>query len=380
MSNQSFWKKEIKVTSAFLAVMLIVVFVIAGLASGVFLNYVFPHFTSIPVLRLINPRLPVVVNKTEQVVLNDNVNTRTLYDRLKAVTVTVASYSPGADFVKQLSLTPKVSQGVVVTSDGLIFTTKSAVGNEKNALYVITSAGSVYEAKLLAFDPKSSLAVLKIAATSLPVLSFVPSNQLAVGDKLIAAGGSFEAYNQPAVLTWISQLPSMVSDYSQVYFSEGAGGKFNVVPTLPKEFNGSGLINQDGKLAGFLGDEGILPGEYLQDSLNVYLRQQNLSRAALGVRYLKITETVSSLLKLPATTGALLTSTDTSPAVVPGSAAAVAGLKAGDFIVKIDDQLVDANHPLENTLNKKQPGEILRLEFFRAGQLRTIEVTLKAIF
>lgn len=380
MPKQSFWKKEIKLTRAFLVLALVGMFVFSGLAAGVFLNYVFPYLTSVPVLRLINPRLPVVVNKTEQVILNDNVNVRALYDRLKAVTVAVASYPQATDPLDRAYRAPKIGQGVVVTSDGLIFTTKSVVGNQKNALYAVTSSGAVYPAQLLAFDPKSSLAVLKIAPASLPALPFVSAGELSVGDKLVAAGGSFSSYDQPAAVTWVSSLPSMVIDYSRVLFSESTSEKLGVAPALSDELIGSGLINQDGKLAGFLGDEGILPGGYLQDSLDTYLRQQNLTRAALGVRYLKITEALAPILKLPATAGVLLVSGDFGPAVVPGSSAAVAGLRAGDFIYKLDGRALDSKNTLENVLDKKMPGDVLRFDFYRAGRPQTVEVTLKAIY
>jgi len=379
MFKQDFWKKEIKLTRGYLAVLIAIGFLISGLASGFFLNYVFPHLTSVPLLSLINPRLPVVVNKTEQVVLNDNFDTRDLYNRLKNVTVSVFSYPAGVNPESSGYKTPSTGQGIVVTTDGLIFSTKSVVGDIGNILYVVTSSGDNYLAELLAFDPKSSLAVLKIKTQSLPLLSFGAADELLVGDKLVAVAGALGRYDQPEVTVTASVLPFMVTDYGKVLFSEEAAENFLLSPALPSFFTGGGLISRAGKIIGFLGDGQILPGEYLQSALDSFLKQHSLARAALGARYIKIAPPVSVILELPADWGILLAADGLKPAVSPESAVAASGLREGDFIYKINGESVDARNTLEKILDAKQPGEFLEVDFYRDGKPHSVVITLKKL-
>lgn len=379
MPKHDFWKKEIKLTRGHLAVLIVLGFLLSGLASGVFLNYVFPHLTSVPFLSLINPRLPVVVNKTERVVLNDDFDTRDLYNRLKSVTLSVLSYPAGPNPLAPGYKSPKVGQGIAVTTDGLVFTAKSVVGDIGNSLYVVTSSGTNYSAKLLAFDPKSSLAILKIEAESLPSLSFGAADELAVGDKLVAAAGALGRYDQPEVTVSAAVLPYMVTDYSRVLFSAEAAENFSLSPALPPFFTGAGLISRGGKIVGFVGDGQILAGEYLQSALDTFLKLRSLPRAALGVRYIKIAPPVSAILKLPAEWGILLVADGSKPAVSPGSAAAAAGLRQGDFIHKINGESVDARNTLEKILDGKAPGEFLEVDFYRGGEPRSVVITLKKL-
>lgn len=374
-----FWKKEVKITRAGFLGLGVAVFVVSGFASGFFSNYVFPQLVSVPFLNFLNPRLPVIVNRMEQVFVNDNLNVRQLHDRLKASTVSISSYLGPISPAAPGYAAPIAGQGIIVTTDGLIFTTKSIVGRESNALYAATSSGESYQAKLLAFDPKSSLAVLKIEAQALPLIAFGRTAGLAIGDKVIAAGGGLNRYQQPAAVAYVSALPAMVSGGDLVFSSESESERLQVFPAVTDDFRGGGLLGQNGEIVGFVGDEGLLTAEYLQDSLDVFLSKHSLTRAAFGIRYLKITPDSAAFLGLPQTFGFLLVSQGGLPAVKPGGAAEAAGLREGDFIYKMNGEALAAGRGLHGILDVKMPGDVMRIDFYRNGEAMSADVTLKIL-
>ena len=64
------------------------------------------------------------------------------------------------------------------------------------------------------------------------------------------------------------------------------------------------------------------------------------------------------------------------PAVVSGSPADAAGIREGDIIVKVNDQAIDGDHPLDATLSEYAPGDTVALELLRDGQSTTVQLTL----
>jgi S1-C subfamily serine protease len=100
----------------------------------------------------------------------------------------------------------------------------------------------------------------------------------------------------------------------------------------------------------------------------------------MGVVYRSIDRQLADSNDLPVAEGALVQrgggGSGTSPAVVPGSPADEAGIREGDIIVRINDQAIDGDHPLDATLSEYAPGDTVTIELLRDGGSQTVELTL----
>jgi S1-C subfamily serine protease len=107
---------------------------------------------------------------------------------------------------------------------------------------------------------------------------------------------------------------------------------------------------------------------------------KKLSRPYMGVVYRPIDRQVAAAQKLPVNDGALVIAGNgqggSQPAIVPNSPADKAGIKEGDIIVKVNDQAIDGDHPLDATLSEFAPGDTVTVQLLRNGSQVTVSVTL----
>jgi len=380
MPSGSFWKKEIKWTRGKLAVLFCALFLLSGIAGGIFSNFIFPHLSGVPFLNLIDPRSPLVINRTEQVVINDGMNTREVYDRLKAVTVTVASYPSTFNFSERQFVPPTVGAGLIATADGLIITTKSVVGAPKNKIRVFLSDKTSFDATLAALDGKSDLALIKISKDNLPVPQFALPEELIAGDRLISIGANFSESDPPMLQTQLVSLPSLSYPYPNYHSSETNDEYLSVNAPYAQNSEGASLANRQSRIAGIFTKSGILTGHYLQAVLTNYLSTRALFWPSLGLNYMVLSSAESLLLGLPAKEGMLVVSRPGVPAVSLSGAAARAGIREGDFIYRVNNGDFSAvKNSLNRVLSTSKPGDQIEMVFWRAGVEQTIKATLKSL-
>jgi serine protease Do len=110
------------------------------------------------------------------------------------------------------------------------------------------------------------------------------------------------------------------------------------------------------------------------------LAGQPLARPYMGVVYRPIDRQFAATNNLPVNEGALVqpggSQDSPSPAVVAGSPADRAGIRDGDIIVKVNDQAIDGDHPLDATLSEYAPGDTVTLGLLRDGQTTSVQLTL----
>ena len=110
------------------------------------------------------------------------------------------------------------------------------------------------------------------------------------------------------------------------------------------------------------------------------LAGQPLARPYVGIRYLQIDAKLKKEKALTVDAGALIgpstVNGETLPGIAPGSPAEAAGLKDGDIIVRIEDQVIDTEHPLDAVLTSYGPGQVVKMTVLRDGTEMTISVTL----
>lgn len=276
-----------------------------------------------------------------------------------------------------------LGSGEIVNKQGYIVTNNHVVSGA-NTIQVVLSDGTRAAAQLVGKDAADDLAVIKINPTAnLAVITLGDSSQLKVGQEVLAIGNPL-GNTQTVTNGIVSALNRNVS--------EGQGGA-----TIPDAIqtdapinpgnSGGALVDMSGNLIGVptltaIDPEFNTPANgvgFAIPSNRVKLvvpqiiqtgKVTHTGRAVLGVSVASVDSTVATQRNLSVDHGALITT------LVNGGAAAGAGLKAGDVILKVDNTTVNDASSLGNALINKNPGDRVAVTINRGGQQQTITVTL----
>lgn len=268
-----------------------------------------------------------------------------------------------------------LGSGVIVKSDGYILTNHHVVANA-DRVTVELNDGRALDAKVIGTDKPSDLAVLKIDASGLQTLSLGNSDNVRVGDIVLAVGNPLG----------IGQTVTMgiVSAKGRATDGPGDGGYQDFIQTdapINQGNSGGALVSTRGELIGINaqilstsgGNIGIgfaIPSNMARNVMSQLIEHGQVRRGMLGVTIQPVTSEIARSLKLPQVGGALVNG------VTPGGAAEKAGIERGDVIVAINDETVKDGNTLRNQVAQLQPGTTARLRITRDGKERSIDVTL----
>lgn len=287
-----------------------------------------------------------------------------------AVREITESVFPGvAQVYATASATDPYASGAVLTSDGWIVMSKEYAPPSGSSVAVV--GGTSYPVTDMAFDPSTTVVFLKVDASNLPVFAFGSGFDLLPGDQVFIPTSSRSMFVETVVE---SRWPTggISSDVPQ--------RRVMVENPLLGNYPGAPVVNTRGELVGIVlgsgaGFTSVLPIDGVLSVFNATLREGNAVRAALGVsstdlsRNLGLTESQT----LGLTQGALLSG---ASSVKKGSAAAAAGLAAGDIIVSVDGTPVDAHRSLDELIVTHAPGDMITLRVISESGEREVKVTL----
>ena len=256
--------------------------------------------------------------------------------------------------------------GFVLSADGFIVT-NSHVVEGANEITVDLSDGSSSQAALIAADPESDLAVLKVERTDLTPLAIGSSDDLLVGEQLVAIGNALDLSGEPTVTTGIVSATGR-------YLVEPNGARLaNLIQTdtaINPGNSGGPLLNMRGEVVGV--------------NTAVAGQAQNIGFAIAIDPALRIIDDLRNG-ELPEHALLGVTSQATPDGegaevveVVPGSSADGAGLEVGDVIIAVGDTGVDVPDDLGREVAEQAPGDIVEVTVVRDGQTITITATLGA--
>lgn len=269
--------------------------------------------------------------------------------------------------------------GFIVTSDGLVATNKHVV-SDLASFTVTTSEGTSYAGTVVAKDPASDLALVKIEARGLRVAELGDSDKLEVGQWVIAVGNSLGEFRNSVTVGVVSALERQVTPNG----STALDGLIQTDAAINKGNSGGPLVNLLGQVIGVntaIAGDGQNIGFAIQvndlkKALDSYRQNNAIIRPYIGVRYQTITKAIASALELPVEEGALLVAIAGAPAVAPQSPAEAAGLKDKDIITKVDNRTVTETTPLARIIREYLPGNKVVLTILRSGETITVELTL----
>lgn len=321
--------------------------VVFGTLGSLFCTrYLIPYlstFGPLGFLRNLQANTPIIINRREEIRLDEGVSMADLVKQASPAMVTVYS-GKGKDI-------RPAGSGIIVTSDGVIITNRQTAGNGSD-ITVVLNDGVSYPALLRALDPKTELAVLTIASKDLPVFQFEDAAKAEVGQKIVALGETSREFTKQFASGLVTAAVSQSASLEQVFSTEQIMETFSTDASLTPAFSGGPVVNLNGRLLGIVAENGkIITSEAVQGALNSYLSQAKITRPFWGVRYLSISKSLASLRALPGQ-GALVQSFD------EGSPAAVAGVLANDLITKVNGTEIGPLITFEGLANSKS-GEVV---------------------
>ncbi len=268
--------------------------------------------------------------------------------------------------------------GVIVSSDGVVLTNNHVVHGARSIKVTLADRREV-EARLVGADPKSDLAVLRLKGSpkNLKPIPFGDSDKMRLGSVVLAIGNPF-GVGQTVTMGIVSAKGRAnvgIVDYEDFIQTDAAINPGN---------SGGALVDMQGRLVGINtailsrsgGYQGIgfaIPTRIVKHVMGSLLRYGKVRRGFLGIRIQTVTPTLSRKLGLGTQRGVLIAD------VEPGSAAAHAGLKAKDVVLRVDGITVDTSGRLRSIIANRPPGARVKLRLLRGRKPRTVQVTLGAL-
>ena len=270
--------------------------------------------------------------------------------------------------------------GVIIREDGYIVTNNHVIAGA-NAIEVTLNNNRTYPARLIGTDPATDVALIKIEESGLPIVPFADSDQLRLGEWVLAIGSPYDLRSTITAGIVSAKGRSMPKD-----------------PNNPNEFriesfiqtdaavnpgnSGGALVNKEGKLVGvntaiisqtgsYAGYSFAVPSNIVKRITDDLMDYGTVHRARLGIVMLPINDEIANELKLSSVNGVYITD------MASDSAAAEAGIKVGDVVVEIGGSKVTGASSVQELVNNFHPGDRAEVKVIRGGEALSFEVVLK---
>jgi len=277
-----------------------------------------------------------------------------------------------------------LGSGVIITSDGYILTANHVVADADQIKIAVPGNKQEYNAKIIGTDPDTDVAILKISGDNLPAITLGDSDQIEVGDIVLAIGNPFDI-GQPG------QTPTVTMGIVSALGRNSVNGLDfngyeNFIQTdaaINPGNSGGALVDAEGRLIGINtaiessseGSEGIgfaVPINLARHVVDRLIHGGKVTRGYLGVMPEDITPGLAESFNLSSQNGALVGD------VLPGTPAEKAGIKSGDVIVEFDGQPISGQNDLLLAVANYSPGQQVQVKFIRNGEEHTVKVILAA--
>lgn len=266
-----------------------------------------------------------------------------------------------------------LGSGFITSQDGYILTNNHVVANA-DKIKVTLADKREFDAEIIGTDPKTDVAVIKIAGDELPAVTLGDSSELEVGDWAIAIGTPF-GLSQTVTAGIISAEGRSnigINDYEDFIQTDAAINPGN---------SGGPLVNIYGQVVGINtaifsrsgGYQGIgfaIPINMAKSIQNSLITHGKVVRGWLGVMIQTVTPEIAKGFDLEEATGTLVGD------VLKGGPAEAAGIQRGDVIISFDGQAIDGPNSLKNVVAGTEVGKQVDVVVIRNGKEKTIKVDL----
>lgn len=276
---------------------------------------------------------------------------------------------------------PRMAQGfgsgVILSDDGFIVTNNHVIEKAQN-IKVILNDNREFEATLIGTDPSTDIALLKIEANDLPFLTYGNSEDLKLGEWVLAVGNPF---NLTSTVT--AGIISALGRNLRINEDQFAIESFIQTDAAVNPGNSGGaLVNQQGNLVGinsaiasrtgsYTGYSFAVPVTIVKKVVSDLKEFGEVQRALLGVTIGDVNAEIAEELKLKKVEGIYVGS------ATDNGAAKEAGIKEGDVIIKVGNKDVKNSAELQETVSQYRPGDDVKIIVIRDNEKKQFNVTLR---
>ncbi len=279
--------------------------------------------------------------------------------------------------------TPKraaAGSGVIISADGYIVTNNHVVDGADELTVSLNEGSKEYSARVIGADKTTDLALIKIDAKDLPAITIANSDNVKVGEWVLAVGNPLGLNN--------TVTAGIISAKARTLGANGVESFIQTDAAINQGNSGGALVNTRGELVGInamlasptgsnIGYGFAIPTAIMNKVVDDLKQYGNVQRAMIGIQGSDVKSYVDNQkdngkeIDLGTMEGIYVAK------VVEDGAAEAAGLKEGDVITSIDGKKVTTFGELQGVLAKKRPGDKVNITYLREKKNRTATLTLK---
>lgn len=272
-----------------------------------------------------------------------------------------------------------LGSGVIISSDGYVVTNNHVIDGA-DRLEVTLNDNRSFNATVVGSDPSTDLALIKIDAEELPVLPMGDSDELRLGQWVLAVGNPF-GLNSTVTAGIVSAKarslsaathgrPMGIESYIQTDAAVNPGNSGGALVNLAGELVGinTAIYSQTGNYAGY---SFAIPTSIVKKIVADIKQFGTVQRAILGVEFTELTPKLAKEKNITAVNAGLYVAR-----VVERSAAMEAGIKEGDVIVAINGHSTVSSAQLQEQINRYRPGDSITVTYVRDNKKHTVNATL----
>ncbi len=266
--------------------------------------------------------------------------------------------------------------GVIISEDGFIVTNNHVVSGASE-IEVTVGDNKTFKAEIVGADPATDVALLKVEAKGLPTIPYGNSDQLRLGEWVLAIGSP---YGLTSTITAgiVSAKGRSMPNYTREFKIESF---IQTDAAVNPGNSGGALVNVKGELVGintmivsqtgsYAGYSFAVPVNIVKKIVEDFKEYGSVQRAMLGISMLNNSEDFKEEMKLFTSKGVFIAE------VTKGGAAEKAGLEAEDILLSIDGQEVNKSTTVQEIIGAHRPGDKVELEVLRGEKKMTFKVIL----
>jgi len=286
-------------------------------------------------------------------------------------------FGDGNGLSQQMPARQGSGSGVVISADGYIVTNNHVI-DEADEINVVLNDKREFKAKLIGTDPSTDVALLKIDAENLPTLKFSDSDNLKLGEWVLAVGNPF---NLTSTVTagivsakgrdiGINPDQMRIESFIQTDAAVNPGNSGGALVNTRGELVGinTAIASQTGSYSGY---SFAIPSNIVQKVVADLKMYGDVQRAMLNVKIGTVNAEIAKKYDLDKIEGVFVDEVQSS------GAADLAGIKAKDVITSIDGVPVNSSAELQEQISKHRPGDKIIVEVKRDNKKKPFNVTLR---
>lgn len=267
--------------------------------------------------------------------------------------------------------------GVIISNDGYIITNNHVI-EDADEVEVTLNDNRTFGAEIVGRDPSTDIALLKIKSDRLPFVRYGDSDELKLGEWVVAIGNPFNLTSTvtAGIVSAKGRSLGLLNDRYRIE------SFIQTDAALNQGNSGGALVNISGELVGIttaiISPSGAYAGNSFAIPVNIVkkvvedLREfGEVQRAIMGVNITDVTSEIAEEENISEVRGVYISD------VVAGGAAEEAGIRQGDVVLKIGDITTDTAAELQEQVGKKRPGDKITLQVLRNNKKKNFDLVLR---